>query len=472
MGQRAEDERDGANVGLDEADTRRGERFAGDETGGAGVGARTAARTGGGTAEADGSETAATVPAAASGPGAGDARPAVERASVPAAGPGTESRPESESGSRFEPMADSKAELKSESGDATVRTAKAGDRPRPGSDQLPPDLTDSQILGRRLALARQHAGLSIEEVAAATRIRPGMVREIEAGYFLHCGGDVYARGHVRAISKCVGLDAEPLIAAHPPVVPTELPARPRARIVARPETPGGKPAQDPDGADRPDSPQRPDAAAAVQEVARDNAARFAARAPSRVIRPAAEGATFRINTGGTTPAAPGPASGSVRPPQPGRKDDPGKIERQPKSANWTAAMLVALLGLVVFAGVQLLGGDTDKHAPAATPVPAPKPALAQPPPAPAPPPKDVEVRIAAVGADSWLNVTGNDGRVLFDNLLPAGGTQSFKDAKELGITLGNASAVHMNLNGKDLGSAGGQGQVVHWTLNPTGAVNN
>ncbi|NUP50444.1 MAG: DUF4115 domain-containing protein, partial [Catenulispora sp.] len=105
---------------------------------------------------------------------------------------------------------------------------------------------------------------------------------------------------------------------------------------------------------------------------------------------------------------------------------------------------------------------------------APKPAPVQPPPAPAPPPppKDVEVRIAAVGADSWLNVTGADGRVLFDNLLPAGGTQSFKDAKQLGITLGNASAVHMNLNGKDLGSAGGQGQVVHWTLNPTGAVNN
>ncbi|NUP49255.1 MAG: hypothetical protein HOW97_18405, partial [Catenulispora sp.] len=51
MGQRAEDERDGAGVGLDEADTRRGERFAGDEAGGAGVGARTAARNGGGTAE-------------------------------------------------------------------------------------------------------------------------------------------------------------------------------------------------------------------------------------------------------------------------------------------------------------------------------------------------------------------------------------------------------------------------------------
>ncbi|NUR62632.1 MAG: DUF4115 domain-containing protein, partial [Catenulispora sp.] len=149
-------------------------------------------------------------------------------------------------------------------------------------------------------------------------------------------------------------------------------------------------------------------------------------------------------------------------------------ERQPKSANWTAAMLVALLGLVVFAGVQLLGGDGGKPTAAAVPTPAPKPVAVQPAPAaPAPPPapKDVEVRIAAVGADSWLNVTGDDGRVLYDNLLPAGTTQSFKGAKQLGVTLGNASAVHINLNGKDLGAAGGNGQVVHWTLNPTGAVN-
>ncbi|MFD0631108.1 helix-turn-helix domain-containing protein [Catenulispora yoronensis] len=395
----------------------------------------------------------------------------------------------------------------------TGRTRAAAAR---AGEQFPSGLTDSQVLGRRLALARQQAGLSIEEVAAATRIRPGMVREIEAGDFIHCGGDVYARGHVRAIAKSVGVDPEPLIEAHPPVVPTELPARPRSRIVARADQAAGKPGGQPgdsgktaqpasssgsssesssptggatagpadgsadgsaDGAAGASTASRPASAAVPTSAARDNAARFAARVPSRVIRPAAEGATLRISTNGyasagTGTGTSGPGSGSLRPPQPGRKDDPGTIERHPKSANWTAAMLVALLGLVVFAGVQLVGGDGDKHA-AALPAPAPKPAVVAPPPAPAPPPvpKDVEVSIAAVGADSWLNVTGADGRVIFDSLLPAGGTQSFKDAKQLGVTLGNASAVHMNLNGKDLGPAGGQGQVVHWTLNPTGAVN-
>ncbi|GAA1992529.1 RodZ domain-containing protein [Catenulispora subtropica] len=424
-GQRAEDERDGAGVGLDEADGRRGERFAGDEVGGAGGGARTAART-----------------------DAEESSPAAEKAAVPAAATGAE--PE---GARPEGPAD------------------AGDP----ADQIDPaGLTDSQILGRRLALARQKAGLSIDEVAAATRIRPGMVREIEAGDLIHCGGDVYARGHVRAIAKCVGVDPEPLIEAHPPVVPAELPTRPRSRIVARPDSsPAGSGAAGgqtaPRSAGAGSSASRPASAGLPTSAARDNAARFAAKAPTRVIRPAGEGATRAI---ATTAAGQGSGSAPLRPPQPSRKNNPGKIERQPKSANWSAAMLVALLGLVVFAGVQLVGGDSDKHTAAAAPVPPSKPAAVQPPPAPAPPPppKDVEVRIAAVGADSWLNVTGDDGRVLFDNLLPAGTTQSFKDAKQLGVTLGNASAVHMNLNGKDLGSAGGDGQVVHWTLNPTGAV--
>ncbi|MEY9857263.1 transcriptional regulator with XRE-family HTH domain [Catenulispora sp. GAS73] len=456
-GQRAEDERDGVGVGLDEADSLRGERFVGDEVAGGGVaggvgggvGARTAARAG-----------TATEVVTAAGAGADAAVSAHVAPAVPAAA--------SEPGSV------------------------------PGSVPAEPvDLTDSQIVGRRLSLARQHAGLSIEDVVAATRIRPGMLREIEAGEFVHCGGDVYARGHVRAIARVVGIDPEPLLAEHPPFVPSDLPVRGRSRVTPRAEAAAG-PASAAAGQNSPEPGKRSSAPssnavptnavptnAVPTSAARDNAARFAGRAPSRVIRPAAEGATLVAASRGKSsgsgngpitgkPAlAAGKGSGSVRPPQPPRKDDPGKIERHPKSANWTAAMLVALLGLVVFAGVQLIGdGGDGKTTAAAVPVPAPKAAAIKPPPPAVPPapPKGVAVRIAAVGSDSWLNVTGPDGKVLFDNLLPAGSTQNFQDPKQLGVTLGNAAAVHMTLNGKDLGAAGGSGQVVHVTLNPTGAV--
>jgi cytoskeletal protein RodZ len=69
-------------------------------------------------------------------------------------------------------------------------------------------------LGAALAEARGQAGLSLEEVAARTRIRGSLIRAIEADDFAPCGGAVYARGHIRSIGHVVGLDPEPLIAEY------------------------------------------------------------------------------------------------------------------------------------------------------------------------------------------------------------------------------------------------------------------
>jgi cytoskeleton protein RodZ len=66
-------------------------------------------------------------------------------------------------------------------------------------------------LGKALTDARIAAGLSIEDVAAATRVRNAVIAGIEAENFRLCGGDVYARGHIRAIARAVGVVADPLI---------------------------------------------------------------------------------------------------------------------------------------------------------------------------------------------------------------------------------------------------------------------
>ena len=52
----------------------------------------------------------------------------------------------------------------------------------------------------------------MDDVAADTRIRATLIRAIEADDFRLCGGNVYARGHIRSIARVVGVDAEPLIA--------------------------------------------------------------------------------------------------------------------------------------------------------------------------------------------------------------------------------------------------------------------
>lgn len=67
-------------------------------------------------------------------------------------------------------------------------------------------------IGGILAEARQAAGLSVSDVSARTRIRAALIRAIEADDFAPCGGDFYARGHIRAIARAVGTDSRPLIA--------------------------------------------------------------------------------------------------------------------------------------------------------------------------------------------------------------------------------------------------------------------
>ena len=66
-------------------------------------------------------------------------------------------------------------------------------------------------IGETLAQARHQAGLTLAQVSKKTRIRETIIRKIEAGDFTECGGDFYARGHIRAIAKTVGIDPEPLI---------------------------------------------------------------------------------------------------------------------------------------------------------------------------------------------------------------------------------------------------------------------
>jgi cytoskeletal protein RodZ len=78
-------------------------------------------------------------------------------------------------------------------------------------------------IGTTLAQARESAGLSVDEVAHATRIRRTLLLGIENDDFSACGGDFYARGHIRTIALKLGVDPAPLLhefdAARPPESP-------------------------------------------------------------------------------------------------------------------------------------------------------------------------------------------------------------------------------------------------------------
>jgi len=69
-------------------------------------------------------------------------------------------------------------------------------------------------IGESLADARLRAGLTVSQVSQQTRIRESIIRDIEQGDFSACGGDFYARGHIRSIAGAVGTDPTPLISEY------------------------------------------------------------------------------------------------------------------------------------------------------------------------------------------------------------------------------------------------------------------
>lgn len=251
-------------------------------------------------------------------------------------------------------------------------------------------------VGETLTRARESAGLTVDDLSSQTRIRAGLIRQIEGDDFNGCGGAVYARGHLRAMAKVVGLDADELVAEF-------------------------------------------DRSHASEPV------------PALVPVPA------------------------VDPHEAARAD-----RKQP---NWTAAMVVALVVICVLAGISLIGNrgssghnSADRSRPPASPAPAAT--SSSPAPQSSPPPGSVaRVRtdqaialIRVTNNQTWMSVSTLSGRLLFQGLLGAGQQRIFKDAKGLRLTIGNAPAVDLVANGRDLGSPRSQGNVAHVTIARGGNV--
>ena len=81
----------------------------------------------------------------------------------------------------------------------------------PESPEPTPTATPVSI-GTSVNEAREASGLSIADVSERTRIRKTVIEEIERDDFSHCGGNVYAKGHLRSIGSAVGADPAPWVA--------------------------------------------------------------------------------------------------------------------------------------------------------------------------------------------------------------------------------------------------------------------
>ena len=98
--------------------------------------------------------------------------------------------------------------------DAGVRPiAKLGDPVEPlVIDDFATEPARDPVIGPELAAARTRVGLTVDELAERTRIRPHVIESIEVDDFAPCGGDFYARGHLRTLARVLGREPEPLLA--------------------------------------------------------------------------------------------------------------------------------------------------------------------------------------------------------------------------------------------------------------------
>ena len=149
---------------------------------------------------------------------------------------------------------------------------------------------------------------------------------------------------------------------------------------------------------------------------------------------------------------------------------PDVVDR--RAPNWWAAAAVAMGIVTVLAAVSVVRGGSDAPSDvvaADTPAAASTPAASKP---AAPPPArpvaaaGVSVQLRVTGVKSWVRVTDGSRRTLFEGQLTTGQGPVFTDARQISVLLGNAGAVQLVVNGRNLGPAGGLGEVKRVVFGP------
>lgn len=275
-------------------------------------------------------------------------------------------------------------------------------------------------LGDSVRTARESAGLSQEQVSDRTRLRATLVRELEQGRVASCGGDVYARGHLRAIAGATGTDAAVLLAAYD----REHGAAPAglAPLVAAAPLPLAVP--------RSGSLRLPTATSPERSTPRWGAAVAVAAAVLAGLF--VVGSLDRTPVGSPSDSVIAGASQEPEQPAPDPALDPG-VAPDP--------------ALPPGAAPGTVGPDAVAEAPPVT---------------------GAALRLRVLGGPSWVSVSGADG-VLFEGLLEDGSVQDFTDPEQLRLVVGDAGVVSLVCGGKDL-PAGGRGEVRRFTCSTTGLV--
>lgn len=286
-------------------------------------------------------------------------------------------------------------------------------------------------IGPQLQAARLARGLSVEEAAKATRIRPAYLLALEEDRYADLPAPVYTRGFLRNYATYLGLDAEELVSA--------LEQHGNGHTLPKPHR-----ALDPVAAPVWHGPNPLAIAGAVVLVLFvgffaylfHQYSLFTAASAANIFAPTPAPTAIAISA----PAVTIPTVTPIPTLPPSPTPVPPKATPAPAAALTTAATAAAK--------------PTET---AATSTPAPSPS-------PKPTPTQSARLVVAMQfvRECWLRVTV-DGKVVFEGTLQPGTSRSWDGSNFITVRAGNAGGVRVTFNGKQEGILGSPGEVVERT---------
>lgn len=276
-------------------------------------------------------------------------------------------------------------------------------------------------VGTLLRQLRESRGVSLEEIARATRVNSSYLHALEADDFASLPVAVFTRGFIRAYCQALGEPPDAALALFD------------GRLEPAPATASGTPATD---TPRPATPRAVTPPRASGEPAPKN------RGPVLVsfillvvLGVALFAVTLALQSGRETP---GERRAAVTTPPARGPETPAGTAPQPA-------------------------------APATAPAPAtgPAPGTGTPPGAAAPAARQSGYRLVARTVEpTWMRVRMDDGRTT-EETIPAGQVREWFSTGPFTLTVGNAGGVNLEVNGRALPSLGPSGTVIPRLVVPT-----
>lgn len=351
-------------------------------------------------------------------------------------------------------------------------------------------------IGQTLSAARIAAGYTVADLSTRTHIRERVLRGIEEEDFVPCGGDFYARGHIRGLCRALDVNPEPLLVEYDSeyavtgtpcfVSPSRhVAAEPAAARAAAARRRGQAPPDEVDD-DEPMAGPPPQRFGHDSEPGADSERwghferRQRMRKRLRRNRPRRVPAPRRSPEGHEHAFA----SGTVTTPRP-PLTRPRRSEAVRRHWPWALVAVVVLLG--AFVGVRAWQGeptnplrtafefirDGDHSADSSIGEDdkltvetlneggeGPGESVAE-------EPSEVLVGLTA-SERSWVQVKDTEGEDLFVGFLAEGEEQAYTTDDEVRLWLGDAGTITVSVNGEDLGKAGEIGEVKELSVGPDG----